>query len=235
MVVAQPLKPVALPNQEQLPCDDGEPMETQRHKMQMDLLIEVLYPWLEQRDNGYVGGNMFVYYSSQQLKNQDFRGPDFFAVLDVPKGERKSWVVWDEGKAPDVIIELLSESTAQQDKTIKKLIYQNQMRIPEYFWYDPFAPDDWQGFQLVGGFYQALNLINDHYVSEKLNLALVRWSGDYEGVEAVWLRWVTLDGKLLPTKSERLRQAEDREEQAQAQAEKLAAKLREMGINPDNL
>jgi Uma2 family endonuclease len=109
MVVAQPLKPVALPNQEQLPCDDGEPMETQRHKMQMDLLIEVLYPWLEQRDNGYVGGNMFVYYSSQQLKNQDFRGPDFFAVLDVPKGERKSWVVWDEGKAPDVIIELLSE------------------------------------------------------------------------------------------------------------------------------
>jgi Uma2 family endonuclease len=235
MVVAQPLKPVALPNQEQLPCDDGEPMETQRHKMQMDLLIEVLYPWLEQRDNGYVGGNMFVYYSSHQLKNQDFRGPDFFAVLDVPKGERKSWVVWDEGKAPDVIIELLSESTAQQDKTIKKLIYQNQMRIPEYFWYDPFAPDDWQGFQLVGGFYQALNLINDHYVSEKLNLALVRWSGDYEGVEAVWLRWVTLDGKLLPTKSERLRQAEDREEQAQAQAEKLAAKLREMGINPDNL
>jgi len=235
MVVAQPLKPVALPNQEQLPCDDGEPMETQRHKMQMDLLIEVLYPWLEQRDNGYVGGNMFVYYSSQQLKNQDFRGPDFFAVLDVPKGERKSWVVWDEGKAPDVIIELLSESTAQQDKTIKKLIYQNQLRIPEYFWYDPFAPDDWQGFQLVGGFYQALNLINDHYVSEKLNLALVRWSGDYEGVEAVWLRWVTLDGKLLPTKSERLRQAEDRAEQAQAQAEKLAAKLREMGINPDNL
>jgi Uma2 family endonuclease len=235
MVVAQPLKPVALPNQEQLPCDDGEPMETQRHKMQMDLLIEVLYPWLEQRDNGYVGGNMFVYYSSQQLKNQDFRGPDFFAVLDVPKGERKSWVVWDEGKAPDVIIELLSESTAQQDKTIKKLIYQNQLRIPEYFWYDPFAPDDWQGFQLVGGSYQPLNLINDRYVSEKLNLALTRWSGDYEGVEAVWLRWVTLEGKLLPTKSERLRQAEDRAEQAQAQAEKLAAKLREMGIDPDNL
>jgi hypothetical protein len=68
-----------------------------------------------------------------------------------------------------------------------------------------------------------------------LNLALTRWSGDYEGVEAVWLRWVTLEGKLLATKSERLRQAEDRAEQAQAQAEKLAAKVREMGIDPDNL
>ena len=43
---------LTLPNQDQLPCDDGEPMETQRHKMQMDLLIETLYPWLETRDNG---------------------------------------------------------------------------------------------------------------------------------------------------------------------------------------
>jgi len=49
-------------------------------------------------------------------------------------------VVWEEGKAPDVIIELLSESTATQDKTVKKEIYQNQMRFPEYFWYDPFNP-----------------------------------------------------------------------------------------------
>ena len=66
---------------------------------------------------------MFVYYSLAQVRNRDFKGPDFFAVLGVPKGERKSWVVWEEGKAPDVVIELLSESTAQQDKTNKKQIY----------------------------------------------------------------------------------------------------------------
>ncbi len=51
---------------------------------------------------------MFVYFSAAQLKSEDFRGPDFFAVLGVPKAERKSWVVWQEGKAPDVVIELLS-------------------------------------------------------------------------------------------------------------------------------
>jgi hypothetical protein len=82
-------------------------METQRHKMQMDILIETLYPWLEQRSDGYLGGNMFLYFSMAQVRNQaiseNSQGPDFFAVLDVPKGERLSWVVWEEGKAPNVV------------------------------------------------------------------------------------------------------------------------------------
>jgi Uma2 family endonuclease len=107
------------PTQDELPCDDGVPMETERHRRQMELLINTLKPWLDQRDDGYVGGNMFVYFSVDQVRNQDFKGPDFFAVLDVPKGERKSWVVWEEGKSPDVIVELLSESTAEFDKTEK--------------------------------------------------------------------------------------------------------------------
>jgi len=52
-------------------------------------------------------------------------------VLGVPKRERRSWVVWEEGKAPDVVIELLSESTAEQDKNEKKLIYQSQLRVSD--------------------------------------------------------------------------------------------------------
>ncbi|PMB38184.1 hypothetical protein CEN47_06955 [Fischerella thermalis CCMEE 5319] len=44
------------PTQAELPYDDGEPMESQRHKLQMDLLIDALTPWLEQREDGYVGG-----------------------------------------------------------------------------------------------------------------------------------------------------------------------------------
>ncbi len=52
---------VALPpTQAELPYSDGEPMETQRHKVQLDLLIDSLLPWLEARDDGYVGGNMFI-------------------------------------------------------------------------------------------------------------------------------------------------------------------------------
>lgn len=62
------------------------------------------------------------------LRNEDYRGSDMFVVLDVPRKERKSWVLWEEEKAPDVVIELLSESTAQKDKEEKKLIYGQHQR-----------------------------------------------------------------------------------------------------------
>jgi Uma2 family endonuclease len=170
---------LSLPTQDELPCDDGVPMETQRHKLQMDILIDALFPWLTAREDGYVGGNMFVYFSAAQLKTEEFRGPDFFAVLGVPKAERKSWVVWEEGKAPDVVIELLSESTAPQDKTEKKEIYQDRLRVPEYFWYDPFNPEDWAGFILKDGIYESLSQDTGQLVSQQLGLALVRWQGGY--------------------------------------------------------
>ncbi|QZZ20309.1 Uma2 family endonuclease [Leptothermofonsia sichuanensis E412] len=208
------------PTQAELPCDDGVPMETARHKAQMDLLIDGLIPWLSEREDGFVGGNMFVYYSLAQIRNQDFKGPDFFVVLGVPKGERKSWVVWEEGKAPDVVIELLSESTATVDKTEKKLIYQNQMRVPEYFWYDPFNPEDWAGFSIQQRVYQPL-LPNERnqLLSESLGLALQRWQGNYKGIEATWLRWATPTGELLPTPEEQERQRAEQERQRADRAE----------------
>ncbi len=46
--------------------------------------MDALLPWLEAREDGYVGGNMLVYYSLKQVHNQDFRGPDVFVVLNVP-------------------------------------------------------------------------------------------------------------------------------------------------------
>jgi hypothetical protein len=104
------------PTQDELPYDDGMPMESQRHVMQLQLLMDPLRLLWEGRQDVYIGGNMFVYYSLAQVRNKDFRGPDFFVALDVPKRERKSWVIWEEGKGPDVVIELLSASTAAQDK-----------------------------------------------------------------------------------------------------------------------
>jgi Uma2 family endonuclease len=105
------------PTQDELPSDDGIPMETQRHGLQMQLLVRPLSQWLKtQGREAFVGGNMFVYFSPNQVRNDDYRGPDVFVVLDVPRRERKSWVVWEEEKAPDVVIELLSESTAKKDK-----------------------------------------------------------------------------------------------------------------------
>ncbi|WP_414623235.1 Uma2 family endonuclease [Calothrix sp. CCY 0018] len=221
------------PTQYELPCDDGVPMETQRHKLQMDMLIDTLSPWLAERDDGYVAGNMFVYFSLAQIKTQDFRGPDFFAVLGVPKKERLSWVVWEEGKAPDVVIELLSESTAARDKNEKKLIYQNQMRVPEYFWFDPFNADDWAGFSLQHGVYQTIaENAQNQLVSQSLGLALTRWQGVYKGVEAVWLRWVTMSGgELLPTSDDIAEQEKRRAEQQRQRAELAESQLKQVAMN----
>jgi Uma2 family endonuclease len=216
------------PTQLELPYDDGVPMESARHKAQIDLLIDALIPWLEQREDGFVGGNMFIYYSLAQVRNQDFKGPDFFTVLGVPKGERRSWVVWEEGKAPDVVIELLSQTTATSDKNQKKLVYQNQMRVPEYFWYDPFNSDDLAGFSLQKGVYQPIAKNNQNQlVSQSLQLGLQLWQGNYKGIDTTWLRWANLEGELLPTPEEKERQRADN---AELQLRQTATNLLQAGM-----
>lgn len=220
------------PTQAELPYDDNTTMETQRHKVQMDLLIDTLSFWLDQREDGYVGGNMFVYYSLKQVRNEDFKGPDFFVVLDVPKGERLSWVSWEEGKAPDVVIELLSISTASVDKNEKKLIYQNQMRVPEYFWFNPFNSNDWAGFVLQNRVYQPIAQNSQgQLVSQVLGLALVRWKGIYKGINTTWLRWATLEGELLPNSEEIAEQEKLRAEQEKIRADSAESQLRQVAAN----
>lgn len=72
------LMPAPPPTQDELPCDDGEPMETQRHKWQMDLLIETMDRWLAQRGEGYAGGNMFVYFDLGADPGPVFPGAGLF-------------------------------------------------------------------------------------------------------------------------------------------------------------
>jgi Uma2 family endonuclease len=218
------------PTEDELPCDDGMPMETQRHALQMQLLIDPLRLIWADRMDAYVGGNMFIYFSLEQVRHQDFRGPDFFAVLGVPKRERKSWVVWQEGKGPDVVIELLSESTAAQDKGGKKDIYQDRLRVPEYFLFDPFTAE-WAGFVLRNRGYEPLTEDSQgRLISQCLELALLRWDGVYQDVEARWLRWVTLEGTLLPTPQEVATETQQQAAEAQqhvAEAQQQAAEAQQ--------
>jgi Uma2 family endonuclease len=233
--ITEVLDPVYLPElpptQDELPYDDSEPMESWRHRCQMDLLISTTQTWLQQRPDGFVGGNMFLYYSLEQTRGRNFKGPDYFVVLGVPKGERKSWVIWEQGKGPDVVIELLSPSTAQEDKTSKKQLYEQIIRVPEYFWFDPFDPEDWAGFRLRGDRYEPIQEDAEGCLpSEVLGLCLVKWEGRFRDIEATWIRWATAAGELVPTEAELERQ---RAEQAEQRAGRLARKLRELGVDLD--
>ncbi len=94
-------------------------------------------------------------------------------VLDTEKRPRKSWVVWrEQGKYPDVIVEILSDSTANIDRNNKKILYQNTFRTPNYFWFDPNSLE-LQGFRLIEGQYQAISPNDQGYLwSEQLGLYL---------------------------------------------------------------
>ncbi len=245
------LQDYTLLTENDLPCDDDEVMETQRHKMQMDLLIETLHPWLEAHpSSGYAGGDMFVYYSPNQVKNEDFKGPDFFAALGVSNRERKSWVCWQEGKPPDVVIELLSDSTAANDRTQKKQVYQDRLKVQEYYWFDPWNPSDWAGFQLQSGVYVEIPIdAQGRMISQAFDLAMVRWEGRYSGVDAMWLRWAYLDGTLLPSREEiatqaqaeawqakiEAQQAQIEAQQAQAQIRQIVRNLRQAGMGVEQI
>ena len=175
----------------------------------------------------FIGDNLTVYFSRQQLKNRDFRGPDFFLVKQTQRKPRRAWVVWEEdGKYPDLIIELLSESTADVDRGLKKDLYQDRFRTHEYFW---FSPDtlEFAGFRLVGRHYQPIAPTPQGLLwSEALDLFL--------GVDSGKLRYFQPNGQLVPTPEEDALDAQQRAEAAQQRADRLAEQLRSLGIDPDN-
>jgi Uma2 family endonuclease len=199
-----------LPTEDELPCDDGEPMETPRHREQMEVLIHSLQAHWSERRNYYVGGNMFLHYDPQSRRK--FRGPDFFLVLDVEGRERKSWVVWQEGmRFPDVIIELLSDSTREIDKGEKKTLYERVFRTAEYYLYDPFS-QEFIGYHLHGAHYKVVEPdAQGKIFSPVTGLCLV--------VRDTWLRWMTAEGKLLPTPMELMEQERQQAEQERQHAE----------------
>jgi Uma2 family endonuclease len=200
--------------EDDLPSEDGMPMETERHRKQMYLLLDVLELYWAERENWYASGNMFLYFSPRQIKTERYRGLDFFAVLGVERRERKSYVVWQEGKIPDLIIELLSDTTREFDKTEKKRIYQDELRVPEYFWFDPHT-HEWAGFELRDWHYEPIEPDEQgRLISKQLGLALSLREGWFQNYGGTWLRWETLDGELLPSAEEMARAAQREAEAA---------------------
>jgi Uma2 family endonuclease len=208
------------PTQDDLPYEDGEMAESNIHLLNPVLLMQALQRFLAGVRDAFVGANMFVYFSPDQVKTHGFRGPDFFVVLGAKQGARKSWVVWQEdGRAPDVVIEMLSDSTEYVDKSEKLRVYQDQLRVPEYFWFHPWNFEV-GGVRLVSGVYQPIASEPDgSLMCESLGLKLVVWEGTYEGLQSRWLRWMTLEGELLPTPHEVAAEAQSREDQQRARAD----------------
>ena len=234
----------SIPDQVRFPPADlyshEPPLETYLHLQQLILLLTSL-EWLwQERQDFFAAGNLTVYYSPRQRRSEDFRGPDLFVVLGTERYPRKSWVVWEEGgQYPHVVIEILSNSTADTDRGLKKQIYQDIWRTPDYFWFDPDDPKELKGFHLIDGVYQPLQPNDQGWLwSQQLEL--------YLGVHEEQLRFFSREGNLIPTPQEtaaqtqqqldqerqRADQERQRADQERQRAERLAERLRELSIDP---
>jgi len=215
-----PIGPKPPPRGEDLPYDDGMPMETSRHRAQMDLLANTLDDEWADRDDVAVEGNMALYFSETQAKRQDLRAPDVFVVFDTVRKERKSWVVWEEdGRTPDLVIELVSESTEHVDRVIKKKIYATLVHVPLYVIYDPFS--------LQLDVYQ-LDAVKREYIATRpdeqgrywlprIDMFLGVARGKFHHMDIPWLRWIRRDGTLVPFPNEARREAEEQRRAAEEQ------------------
>lgn len=200
------------------------PLESDLHLLQIKLLLDCLNWLWRDRNDYYATGNLTIYYNPQKIKSRDFRGPDFFVVLGAEKRLRKSWTVWDEGgRYPNLIVEILSKSTAAVDRGLKKQLYQDIFRTPDYFWFDPETLE-FEGFHLVDGEYQSIEPNSQGW----------RWSQQlhlYLGLHNEQLRFFTPEGALVPSLEELAQESE----RSQQRADQLANRLRELGIDPDAL
>jgi len=163
--------------------------------------------------------------------------PDMMLSLDVsipqdlgPKRNR-SYFLWRYGKPPEVVIEIVSNRKGGELGE-RRLRYQ-RMRVSYYVVYDPLGElgaATLQTFDLRGGTY----VPHDPPWFEGVGLGLTEWEGTFEGLTGRWLRWRTRDGQLVPTGAERAESERARADSAEARALRLAARLRELGIDPDS-
>ena len=119
------------------PSGDGKPMaETEIHLEAMIDCIQVLKDHFTAQPNVYVGGNLLLYYVRGNPRKHI--SPDVLVTVGVPKEPpRDYYLVWNEGKAPDFVIEITSKSTKQEDKKKKFEIYRDILRVSELFLFDP--------------------------------------------------------------------------------------------------
>jgi Uma2 family endonuclease len=216
-----------LPGQDELPCSDGEPMETEFHGAQNEVLLSSLFDaWAERRDF-YVASNMFVYFSQLQIKSNDFRGPDVFVVLDVEAKPRKSWVAWSEGgRLPDVVIEVTSMSTAHVDRGEKMRIYSQVWHTGAYFIFDPDT-EQLEGYRLdnTGRRYVALEPDErGDYDVAAMGLKLGLRQTQYRFQQRRFVRWIAPDGKPLPLAAERVEAERQRADALEAELRALRTK-----------
>lgn len=259
---------IAAPDISLLEIEDGQPVDSIHSERGQRLLAEVPYVGWEGPGEGrtfVVHANVGIFSSLREPPIV----PDVLLSLDVILPGRReekrhlTYLPWEYGKYPDVVIELVSNRKGGELTT--KLRAYARLGIPYYVIHDPYkllGKQEFYAFELRGRGYEPMREV----WFPDIGLGLRLWEGEYDGDWATWLRWCDIDGELIPTGAElvaqiaeqaesarrraekaedqaeqsaedavhqrlRAEQAEERAEQAEERANRLAAKLRALGID----
>ncbi len=224
-----------------LVTEDGEPVDNLFSAKQRRLLVEPLYSsWTPQPDEDHpdalrpflAAANVGVFFSVYQQPLV----PDMFLSLDIEMGkdwnadETRSYFVWELGKVPEAVVEIVSNK--EGNELGSKLKRYAEWGVTYYVVFDPFhelGETEVCVYEL--GFGKRLRPRKD-FTLPTLGLSLTLWEGKFEGVTDKWLRWCDQDGQLILTGKEGREHAEVRASRAEEEVAQLREALEQLRSSP---
>lgn len=138
------------------PAQDGRPLaESEIHRRLMRDTVYGLRQHFRHRNDVYVGGALLMFY--EEGNPHRFVAPDVLIAFGVPRQKRENYLVWREGKAPDVVIEFTSRASRTEDLVMKKGLYA-RLGVSEYYIFDPqreYVSNSLLAFELNAGQYES--------------------------------------------------------------------------------
>ena len=240
-----------------LVTEDDEPVDNVLTEKQERLLTRTLYSsWTPPPDEDnpteprlfWASANVGVFFSVRQppLVPDVFLSLDVTAPADMHAATGRSYFVWEYGKVPDVVIEVVS--LHEGGELTRKLREYARMGVHYYVVFDPLQRSSSDVLRVYEPGLQRRYYLRNDYELPEVGLSLTLWHGTFEGTNYhQWLRWCDADGNLILTGEERatlegqranqaesrVNQAEDRATQAEDRAARLAAQLRALGLDPE--
>lgn len=213
------------------PTTDGRPMgETDLHRDVMVTAIETLkLCYAGQRV--YVSGNILLFYRPGNRRRHV--SPDVLVTKGLQQQQSENYLLWQEGRPPNIVIEVTSNSTREEDLEDKFEIYRDEVRVAEYFLFDPRAEylhPALQGYRLQAGQYERIKRVAGRLPSLELGLHLEQDGKQLRFWDPAARRWLPTPQEARETAEAERQRAEAERQQAEVkwrQAEAEAVKLRQ--------
>jgi Uma2 family endonuclease len=202
------------------PDSDGQPMADNTKQFRWITVIQYNLEWLfSKNEEVFVAGDLLWY--PVEGNNKIRQAPDVMIAFGRPKGDRGSYQQWKEaGIAPQVVFEILSPGNTLKEMQRKQIFY-DRYGVEEYYVYDP-DHNDLSGCLRGETGLEVIETLVD-WVSPRLGICFKPSETD--------LKLLRPDGTPFRSYSEI---AQDLE-QERARADRLAQRLRELGVDPENL